>query len=148
MSRATVDELDDLDSLLLGHAHLVDLLVKVDVEAIGVTYAFDLLRDSFEVELLALPFVKAQHDVLCGRERIYEPKVLVHHANTVFEGVLGRGYSHGLALNLDLTSIGKVDAREHVHESCLAAAVLAKKGQYLAAINVKVHIIIGFYLAE
>ena len=40
---ATVYELDNLYRLLLGDAHLVDLLVGVDVEAIGLTDSMDLL---------------------------------------------------------------------------------------------------------
>ena len=121
----TVDELDDLDRLFLRHAHLVDLLIWVNVETVRIADAFDLLGRSLKVEPLAL--VETKHDVLGSREHIHEPEVLMDHADAMLVGILGRGNRHGAALYLNLAIIWKIDAREHVHERCLTAAILAKQ---------------------
>ena len=54
----------------------------------------------------------------------------------------------GLPSIYDAASIGEVDAGEHVHEDGLATAVLTEKGQGLAAVDVKVNIVVGLDLAK
>ena len=39
--RAAVERLDDLDSLLLGNGHIVDLLLRIHLKAVGGAYLID-----------------------------------------------------------------------------------------------------------
>ena len=143
---AAVEQLDDLDRLLLRDGHVVDLLVGVHVKAVGVADLADALGGGREVELALL--LEAQHDVLGGGEDVHQLEVLVDHADAVVEGVLGRADDHGLAVDLDGAAVGEVDARQHVHERGLAAAVLAEQGQDLAAVDVEVDVLVCNDLAR
>ena len=69
----------------------------------------------------------AQHDVLRGGEDVDELEVLMHHADMMAEGILRGGDDRLLPVHIDLPLVGVVDARDHVHERRLAAAVLAEE---------------------
>ena len=57
---AAIEDLDDLHGLLLGHGHIVDLHVGVDVEAVLFADILDLLPGLVDVQLA----LQAQDDVL------------------------------------------------------------------------------------
>ena len=63
---------------------------------------------------------KAQNDVFGRGEHIHQLKMLVNHADTQGEGVLGRADDHLAALHIDMARV------RHVHQRRLAAAVLAQ----------------------
>ena len=81
--RAAVERLDDLDRLLLGHGHIVDLLVRVEVEAVALADAADARGRGLEIEL----FIETERDVLSGGEDVDQLEVLVDHADAVAVGI-------------------------------------------------------------
>ena len=67
----------------------------------------------------------------------------MHHAYAVMIGVARRTDDRGLAVGEDLPFVGEIDAREHVHERGLAAAVFAEQGQDLTFVHGEVDIPVG-----
>ena len=133
-----VQHLDDLHSLLLGHGHVVDLHVRVDIKAVLITDVLDLLTCIVQVKLA----LQAEDDILGGGEQVDQLEVLVDHADTQIEGILGRCDGHRLVVDVDLPLVGEIDAGEHIHQRGLAAAVLAQQGQDLAFVQFKVYIFV------
>ena len=137
---AAVQHLDDLDRLLFRDGHVVDLLVRIDVEAVlfgDRPYAVgDLLQ-------IVLAVFDAQRHVLRGREHVDQFEVLVDHADAVRVGVLGVADGDLLAVHEDLSFVGIVDAGQHVHERRLAGAVFAQQRHDNAVVHVKIDFIVG-----
>ena len=59
----------------------------------------------------------------------------MHHTDPAVERIARGGDGDGLAIDKNLTLIGVVDARDHIHQGGLAAAVFAQHRQYLAPAN-------------
>ena len=137
--RTAVERLDDLDRLLLGHGHIVDLLVRVEVEAVALADAADARGRGLEIEL----FIEAERDVLSGGEDVDQLEVLVDHADAVAVGIARGADDDLLAVDEDLSLVGEVNAREHVHERGLAAAVFAEQRQDLAPVDIEPDAVIG-----
>ena len=137
--RAAVEDLHDFDRLLLGDGHVVDLLVGVDLEAIGVADLPDLLGGLPEIKLAR----QAQHDVLRGGQHVDQLEVLVDHADAEVEGVLRGTDDDVLAVDADLALVRKIDAGEHVHQRRLAGAVFPQQGEDLAAVNIQPDLVVG-----
>ena len=70
------------------------------------------------------------------------------HADTEVKGILRRTDGNGLFVNENLSLIGKVDAREHIHKRCLAAAVFAEQCEYFAFAYLKRGVVICDSRAE
>ena len=144
--RAAVEHLYDLDRLLLGYAHLVYLHVGVHVEAILVADLPDLCRRRLQVEpSLAL---EAEDDILGRGEHVDELEVLVYHAYSQIERILGRADDNLFPVNGDLPLVGEVYAGEHIHKRGLAGAVFAQQSQYLASVYIQPYLIVGKHRAE
>ena len=144
--RAAVEHLDDLDRLLLRDGHVVDLLVRVHLKAVGVADLPDARGDGLEVQ--HLPARQAEDDVLRRGQHVHELEVLVDHADAQVERVLRAADGDRTAVHLDLALVREIDAREHVHERGLAAAVLAQQGQDLAPVDVQIDLLVGRDAAE
>ena len=106
--RAAVEHFYYLDGLLLRNAHLVNVLIGIDVKAVSVADLADLFRRSLEVEP-ALP-LKAQNDVLCRRKNVDKLEVLVDHTDAELERILGGAYDDLFVVNKYLALIGKINA--------------------------------------
>ena len=124
--------------MLLGNRHIIDLHVRVDIKAVLVADVLDLLACIVQVKLA----LQAEDDILGGGEQVDQLEVLVDHADTQIEGILGRCDGHRLVVDVDLPLVGEVDAGEHIHQRGLAAAVLAQQGQDLAFVQFKVYIFV------
>ena len=142
--RAPEQYLDDLHSLLLGNGHIVDLLVGVDVKAVLIADLLDFLAGLGQVQLA----LKTQNDVLRGGEHIHQLEMLMDHADAIVECVLGGGDGHRLAVNIDLSLIGEVDAGKHIHQRGLAAAVFTQQRQDLAFAQFQIDGVVRHDLAE
>ena len=142
--RAAVERLDDLDRLLLGHGHVIDLLIRVELEAVALADAADARGRGLEIEL----FIEAERDVLSGGEDVDQLEVLVDHADAVTVGIARGADDDLLAVDEDLSLVGEVNAREHVHERGLAAAVFAEQRKDLAPVNIQPDAVIGDDCAE
>ena len=147
--RAAEQYLHDLEGLLLRNGHVVDLLLGIDLEPVGVADLADLFRRGLEVE----PALQAEHDVFCGGEHIYQLEVLMDHADAMLEGILRRADDDRFAIHQDLALVREINAGEHVHQGRLTAPVLAQEGQDLARVNGEVdpavrHDFSGEYLGD
>ena len=74
--------------------------------------------------------------------------MLMDHADAVVECVFGGGDGHRLAVNIDLSLIGKVDAGKHIHQRGLAAAVFTQQRQDLAFAQFQIDGVVRHDLAE
>ena len=66
----------------------------------------------------------------------------------LIEGVLGGSDHHLAAIHVNLSLVGKVNARDHIHQRGFAAAVFAQDGQDLSPVHVQVRVIVGHHAAE
>ena len=139
--RAPIEHLDNLHGLLLGDGHGINLLVGVHVEAIGVTDGLDLFRHGIHVQPSRL--LQSQHNVLGGGEHIHQLEVLMNHTDAIAEGISGRADHRFLSIDEDLPLVREIDAGEHIHQGCLAAAVFSQQGEDLSFVNVQPDPVIG-----
>ena len=144
--RTAIEYLDDLDRLLLRDGHVVNFLVGVNVEAVFVADLLDFTGRLGDVH--PAMFFQTEDDVFRGGEDIDELEVLVDHADTVSKGVFRRADRNRFTVNVDLPLIGEVDAGEHVHQRCFAAAVFAEQRQDLALVQLQVHGVVGRHLSK
>ena len=105
---AAIEHLHDLQRLLLGDRHVVHLLVGIDVEAVAVADGLHLLGDGLAVDAALLR--QAQDHVFRSGEHVHQLEVLVNHADSQVEGVLGRTDGDLAAIHENLSGIGVVDA--------------------------------------
>ena len=144
--RAAVEHLDDLHRLLFGDRHLVDLLHRVDLKAVLLADLLDAPRRLLQAETPAV--LKTEDDVFGGGEDINQLEVLVNHADAVCKCVLRRTDDDRLPVDEDLARIREIDARDHVHQRGLAAAVLTEDGEDLAAVDLQADVVVGDDAAE
>ena len=144
--RAAVEDLDDLDRLLLGDGHIVDLLGRVDVEAVAVADLLDPGVGGLDVQLARL--VETEDDVLRCGEHVHELVVLVDHADVVVEGVLRRADGGEHTVDIDFALVGEIDAGEHIHQRRLSAAVFTEQGKDLAPVDGQVDAVVCDDLAK
>ena len=143
---AAVQNLDYFKRLLLGNGHFIDLFVRVKLKAVFTAYLCDPCGDSPEVEFAVL--FKTENDVFRRRKNIYQLEMLIDHANAESKGVLGRTYGDRFTLYINLTLVGIIDARQHIHKRCLAAAVFAEQCEYFAFAYLKRGVVICDSRAE
>ena len=137
--RAPVEHLDDLHRLLLGDGHIVNLLVRVHVKAVGVADFPNFLSGLRQIQ----PPGQTQNDVLRRGEHIHQLEMLMDHADAVGEGILGGADDHRLSVDGDLPLVGEIDAGEHIHQGGLAAAVFTQQGQNFSPVDVQPDLVVG-----
>ena len=144
--RSPVEYLDDLYGLLLGHGHLVDLLIRIYLKAVLFPDLLHLGGDGLPVQLPF--FLKTKNYVLGSSEDVHQLEVLMDHSYLVVEGIL-RGFDgYRPAVYKDLSLIGEIDPGQHVHESGLSGTVFSKERHDHSAVQVKIHRIIGHIGSE
>ena len=136
--RTAVKHLDYLDRLLLRNGHVVYLLIRVDIKAVLIADSTNTLGNRLKVVLL----FKAEGDILRCGEYIDELKVLMYHADAEVKGILRRTDIDKLIIDIYLALIGTVNAREHIHERGLAAAVFAEQRQHLATVDIQPYLVV------
>ena len=141
-----VEHLHDLDGLLFGNRHVVDLLVRVDLKTILPADLADARSRLPPVQLYAAR--KAQYDIFRRGQHVHKLEVLVDHADAKVKRVLGRADLHFLSLDEDLAMIRVINARKHVHERGLATPILAQKRKDFAFAQRKADIVVRYDLAE
>ena len=90
----------------------------------------------------------AHHDVFQRREHIHQFEMLVNHADSQVEGVLGRTDVHRLSVHKNLTLVGIIDSRNHIHQRRLAAAVFPQQGKDFSLMYFQGDILVGDYPAK
>ena len=136
-----VEDLDDFDGLLLRDRHVVNFLIGVHDKAVLVADFLD--SGSGGLQIQPSLFMETQEDVFRGSQDVHQLEVLVNHTDAQIKGVLGRTNGHRIAVHDDFARIGEIDAREHVHQRGLAAAVLAQQGENLAPVDGQVYLVVG-----
>ena len=138
--RPPVEHLDDLNRLLLGNRHVIDLLVRIHFKSIRAADFPDPVRRSPEV---ILPVVQAENDIFRRGHDIHELEMLMDHADPVLK-CLPRGIDGSLpVIDIDRSAVRIIDTRQHIHQCRLAAAVFTKQCKYFSPVYVQVHVDIG-----
>ena len=141
-----VEHFDDLHRLFLGHGHVVDLLVGIQIETVLPAKVVDALRHLLDVE--ASLFLQPQSHVFRRGQHVDQFKVLVDHADPVLERILGGSNDHFLAVDVDLAGIREIDTCQHVHQCGFSTAVLAQDRQDLSGVNIQLRILVGDHRSE
>ena len=140
----TVQHLHNFHRLLLGHGHIVNLLVGVYIKAIGVADFLNLLPGFLQIQ----PSGQTQHNVLGGGQHIHQLEMLVNHANAMGKGILGRGDNHLFVIDENIAGIREIDAGEHIHQGGLAASVFTQQCQNFSPVNIQPDPVIGKHRAK
>src|SRR5262249_19602326 len=130
--------------LLLAERELPDARARIDGEAVApreIRHA-PLDRVRVQEKRPADVAVVAEHDVLRNRERVDEPKVLMHHRDAGVERVTGRVELDRISPQPDLTLVRPVQPGEDVGQRRLAGAVLAEQRVYLAGSRLEVDVLV------
>ena len=143
--RPAVKDLDNLHSLLFGDRHIVDLLFGVEFKSVSFGNFLNFVIDAPYAVLIP---AGAEHDVLRCGENVNQLKVLVHHADMMAESVLRRRNDRLLTVDKDLPFVRIVNARDHVHQRRLSAAVFTQKCQDLPLLQRKVDVPVRHDRAE
>ncbi len=142
--RAAIERLQDLDSLLLAHADVLDPCLWIDREVEGAGEMFDApVRGAVIEQHAGMGRLAGQDDVLRHRHHRDQHEVLVHHSDAARDRVLGRVDSHRLALDPDLALVRVVEPVEDVHQRRLSGAVLAEQRVNLAPAKIEVDVVVG-----
>ena len=144
--RAAVEHFDDFDRLLFGYGHIVNSLLRLDMEAVLFGDFRHLLVDLLQV--VASLFLQAEHDVLRSRKQVHQLEMLMNHADFQRVRVLGRADDYLPAVHKNLPLVGIVNSGEHIHQGRLAAAVFAQNGENFSLIHIQVHRIVRDDTAE
>ena len=83
-----------------------------------------------------------------GGKDVHQLEVLVYHAYFKVKSVFGAFDRDFLPVYEDLSFVGKVNARKHIHESGLAAAVFSEDGQDLPFANIQVDLVVRYHRAK
>ena len=135
---AAVQRFDYFHRLLFRHSHVVHLFVGVNVKAVTFAHFHNALFCCLQVVLTA----DTQHDVFRSGKHVHQLEVLVYHAYSAGECVFGRSDYFFFAVNVNCTAVGVVDACQHVHQGCFAAAVFAQHGKYFALSDVHRNVVV------
>ena len=139
-----VENLYYLNGLLLGHGHIVNLLVGVHLKAVGIADLTYLCGGGLQIQFA----LKAEDYIFSGGEHVHQLEVLVYHADAKIESISGRADDDRLSVNCDLALVGEIDAGEHIHKRGLAAAVFAQQRKDLAPVDVKPDLVVGYHRAK
>ena len=144
--RTAVQYLDDLHGLLLRHRHVVDLLVRINVETVALADLAHALR--VRAQIKAALVLEAEDYVFRRRENIHQLKMLVDHSDPVGKCVARGADVNPLSVDEDRTPVRIVNAGDHIHQRRLAAAVLSENGEDLAPFHPEGYVLVGDHAAE
>ena len=124
---SAVQSLEDFDTLLHTDGNIPYALVRIDIESVFFDNIQDILSGLSHVQADgAYGRLGAQDDILSNCEILHQHKVLVYHADAVFNGS-GRAFNIDLlSVDENLTLIRMIEAVEDIHQRAFAGAVLTK----------------------
>ncbi len=138
---ATVQQLENLDLLLLAHRQVGDPGRGIDLHAVERGQRPHLVVDFRPVQ--PHPAAVAELNIFGDGHRLHQFEVLVDHADTGSDGLVGRGQldrgavvENGPGIRLQLPG-------QNRHQRRLAGAVLAEQGQDPALLDIETDIVIG-----
>ena len=122
-----IQHLQNFDALLHTDRDILDLGVKVDVQAVALGDLLDLFACLFLLQKAALRRLRAEDDVVEHGEHVHQLEVLVHHADAERGGVVRVLDGHDLAILFDDALFRLVEAEQNRHERRLARAVFTEE---------------------
>ena len=94
-------------------------------------------------KLIALVFVGTESNILYGRENVYQLKMLMDHTYLVLKGIL-RGSDRDLfSVDKDLTRVGEIDSRDHIHKGRFTASVFSEDSKYFTLTNFQIAVLVS-----
>ena len=106
--RAAVEHFYNFHRLLLRHAHFVNLALQVDLEAVFFGKRADIALNLLHIQPKLAR--QAQDDVFRGGKHVHQLKMLMNHAYTQSESVLGRADHHLAAVHKNMPRVREIDA--------------------------------------
>ena len=143
-----VEHLEDLHPLLHTHGDVLHPGIRVNLQAVALRQLQHPLAGIGPVDHQAFSRFRTQDDIVQHREALHQLKVLVHHANVQGRGIVGVLNLHHLAILLDDTLLGLVQAEQYAHQRGLASAVFPQQGMNLPPPELKRYIVIGLDARE
>ena len=138
-----VEHLQDLGALLHAHGDVLDVGVRVHLQAVLFGQGQDLLAGLILLEESGFGGLHAHDDVVEDREALHQLEVLMDHADAQIVGVVGVLDLDLLPVLLDDPLLRLIEAEQHAHERALAGAVLTEERVDLALPQLKGDVVIG-----
>ena len=135
--------LQNFQTLLFTDGQVLHLLPGRDGHIEFFSQFGKMLGRLIQVQTNLAELLIAQHNVLNDTQGGNQHKMLVDHADTGSNGLLGVADVQLLAVQPDLTGGGAVQAVQNVHQGGLACTVFAQQGMNVALFHRKAHIFIG-----
>jgi hypothetical protein len=122
---ATVERLEDFDTLLDADGQFLDDGIGIDLELIFLFELPELASRLGDAGVEHLAFLGSEHDIFKNGEVFDQHEMLVNHADAHRNGGI-RVLDHGLAaINEDVALVGLIEAVEDRHQCRFASAVFA-----------------------
>ena len=137
-----VEHLQNLYALLHADGDILDLCIKVDLQAVAVGKLLHLFAGGLLLEEAELRVLRAEDDVVEHREHVDQLEVLVHHADVKRRGVVGVVDLDLLAVLLDDALFRLIQAEKDAHQRGLARAVLSEQSVDLALFQLQGDVIV------
>ena len=139
-----VKGLEDFHLLLGADGEVFHLFRHVNVEVVLVRQLLRPTHCLLHVDKRGLPRFRAQDDVLGHRKGRDQHKVLVHHADAIFNGIHGTLEVDLLALIVDFAGGLLLDGKDDLHQGGFARAVFADDGVNLTLFQLNVDVLVGY----
>ena len=110
-----IQHLQNFDALLHADGDILDLGVKVDIQAVALRDLLDLFARLFLLQKAALRRLRAEDDVVEHRKNVHQLEMLVHHADAERGGVVRVLDGHDLAVLFDDALLRLIKAEENRH---------------------------------
>ena len=139
-----VEDLQNLHPLLQSHRAVGYPQVRVNVQAVLFAKRLRNAHGGLPVkEDAVLAGLPAIDDVLSHGAGAQQHEVLLHHADLLGNGVVGRAEVLQLAVEIDLTGGGALQSIEDFHQGGFACAVFADNRQDLSFFQGEMNVVVG-----
>ena len=138
-----VERLEDFDALLKTDGEVLDYCVGVDRHVVPFGQLTDVCRDALPVEEAFADALAAQHDVVDNTHHGHQLEVLMDHADAQLYCVAGRLHLYAASIDQNFALGRLIEAVDNVHQGGLAGPIFAEQGQYLAATERQIDLLVG-----
>ena len=123
--RAAEQRLQNFHPLLKPDRKRTDHGIRIDLKRVFAFQSLQLLPRPRQAAAQRPATLRAQDDVLQHRKRIHQHEMLMHHADSRPNRIIGGSDRHGLSADPDLAALGLVEAIEDAHQGRFSGTVLA-----------------------
>ena len=132
--------LGDLDHLLIRHGQFRNQLVRVDIDAQAVQQFARILAGLAIVDQAErAPPLVPEKDVLGDTQMRKQNEFLIDDVDSGRLRLARRRPMHDLVVELDLASVGLIDARNHLGQRRFSGAVLAHQSVDFTGVNLEIN---------